>query len=297
MERLPPLNALRAFEAAGRLLSITQAAEELRVTPAAISHQIRLLEEHLRMKLFARSHRAIHLTPAGQQYLAEITRHLAGIRRATANMMQLRDRKVLRIRAYTTFGVRWLIPRLSSFHALHPDIDVRLTTSLEEVDFENEDIDAAIRLGAGNWSGLQADRLFPNELVPVCSPGMLERKPHVAQPEGLARETLLHSLARPDDWAHWLRAAGVTGVNPYGGMKYESSILAYQAAIEGQGIAIAQKALVEEDLSAGRLVMPCGFCLDMGAYTYYFIFPISNPRSVALEAFRDWLKAQKCEDG
>lgn len=139
----PPRNPVRAFEAAGRLMSISRAAMELHVAPAAVSRQVRALEEYLGVRLFTREHRAIRLTSAGELYLKELTTHLAGIRNATANIMETKGRKVLKIRAYTTFAMRWLIPRLSSFHTANPDIDVKLTTSLEWVDFEREDVDAA----------------------------------------------------------------------------------------------------------------------------------------------------------
>ena len=176
MDRLPPLNALRAFEAAGRLRSMRQAAQELHVTPAAVSRQVRLLEDFLAVSLFTRSHRAVKLTAAGDRYLKEVAKSLAGIRNATRHAIAGRGLRPLKIRSYTTFALRWLIPRLSSFHQAHPKIDVQLTTSLD-FDFEKEDLDAAIRLGDGNWPGLQAERLVPHELVPVCSPRLLRRRP------------------------------------------------------------------------------------------------------------------------
>ncbi len=254
MERTPPLNALRTFEAAGRLSSITLAARELCVTPAAVSHQIKLLEAHLKTRLFVRSHRAIRLTAVGEQYLTEIARHLGGIREATRKISRRRGRKVLNIQAHATFAVRWLIPRLSSFHAANADVDVRLTTTLPAEDVDGIAVDGAVRLGKGDWRGMHAVPLVANRLTPVISPALLKAKRHLNRPSGLAREILLHALARPDDWASWLKAALVTSVDPYAGQKYESSVLAYQAAIEGHGVAMAQKVLVEGDLAAGRLV-------------------------------------------
>jgi DNA-binding transcriptional LysR family regulator len=189
---------MRAFEAAGRLASIRQAASELHVTPAAVSRQVRLLEEYLGVRLFTSGHRAVTLTPAGRQYLADIRTHLAGIRRATGKLLESRRGKVLNIRAYTTFAMRWLIPRLSSFHSCHPDVEVRLTTSLEGVDFEREEVDAAIRLGCGPWAGLQADRLVPNTLLPVCSPTLVAGAALPLDASMLSSQTLLHSLARAD---------------------------------------------------------------------------------------------------
>lgn len=295
MDPTPPLNALRTFEAAGRLASITRAADELSVTPAAVSHQIKALEAHLKVRLFTRSHRAIRLTPIGEQYLAEITRHLGGIREATRKIARRRGRKVLNIQAHATFAVRWLIPRLSSFHAANPDVDVRLTTTLPADDVDGVIVDGAIRLGTGSWRGMRAYRLVRNELTPVMSPALFKARRHLVRPSGLSRETLLHALARPDDWAAWLKAAGLAHIDPHGGQKYESSVLAYQAAIEGHGVAIGQKVLVEADLAARRLLAPYDFTLDMGAYTYYFVCPEDAPVSSALETFRTWLAA--CSSG
>jgi LysR family transcriptional regulator, glycine cleavage system transcriptional activator len=287
----PPLNALRTFEAAGRLSSITLAAKELCVTPAAVSHQIKALEARLRVRLFTRSHRAIRLTPVGEQYLADVGRHLAGISEATRKIARRRGRKLLNIQAHATFAVRWLIPRLSSFHSANADVDVRITTTLPADDVDGVAIDGAILLGTGEWRGMKAHRLVPNELAPVMSPVLLRSRVHLSRASGLARETLLHALRRPDDWASWLKAAGVTNVDPHSGQKYESGLLAYQAAIEGHGVAMGQKILVEADLKAGRLVSPYEVTLDMGPYTYYFVYRNDAPVSVALGRFRDWLAA------
>ena len=292
MPRQPPLNAIRAFEAAARLSSITAAANEISVTPAAVSHHIKALEEQLEVQLFVRSHRAIALTQAGERYFRDIAKHFAGIRLASANLMKQHGRSVINIQVHATFAVRWLIPRLSSFHASNPDIDVKLTTSLQADEVDGATLDGAIRLGTGSWKGLHAEWLVPNELSPVCRPRLLKERAHLKRPEGLARETLLHSLARPDDWAHWIKAAGVAGVDPYGGLKYESSVLAYQAALEGHGVAIGQRALVAADLDAGRLVCPYAFTLDMGAWTYYFVWPVDVEPSPALAAFRSWLASE-----
>ncbi|GLR77746.1 LysR family transcriptional regulator [Azospirillum oryzae] len=272
-------------------MSIRKAAAELFVTAGAVSRQVKVLEDFLGIELFSRGHRAVALTPVGERYFAEVSRHLAGLRNATTHLVEDKGRRTLKLRAYTTFAMRWLIPRLASFHGLYPDIDVRLSASLDAVDFEREDVDAAVRLGSGSWQGLQADRLFRNLLVPVCSPRLVEKRA-LRQPAELGNVLLLHSLARPDDWAKWLDAAGVEGVSAYTGIKYESSAMSYQAAMEGHGVAIAQKALVEEDLAQGRLCQPFGFELDMADFTYYFVFPIGRERKRELEVFRQWLKTQ-----
>ncbi|WP_431857807.1 transcriptional regulator GcvA [Azospirillum sp.] len=291
MNRLPPLNAVRAFEAAARLMSIRKAAAELFVTAGAVSRQVKVLEEFLGTELFTRGHRAVALTPAGERYFAEVSRHLAGLRNATIHLKEDKGRPTLKLRAYTTFAMRWLIPRLASFHGLYPDIDVQLSASLDAVDFDREDVDAAVRLGSGNWQGQQADRLMQNLLVPVCSPRFAAER-GLNQPDDLAGILLLHSLARPDDWARWLSAAGAKDVNAYAGIKYESSAMSYQAAAEGHGVAIAQKALVADDLKQGRLCQPFAVELDMAEFTYYFVFPIGRERTRELEAFRQWLKTQ-----
>lgn len=288
MDSLPPLNALRAFDAAGTAGSINGAATQLCVTPAAVSRQVRLLEAYLGVRLFRRQHRAIVLTEAGRRYHADISRLFAGLRRATTDLVGTAESQVFSIRAPHSVAMRWLLPRLSGFRAAHPHIDVRLQTSVAPPDFDREDIDAGICLGDGDWKGLLSYRLMANELVPVCIPAKL---PRLRRPADLARETLLHTLARPDDWQAWLRAAGVQDIDVARGMHYESSALAYEAALEGLGVAIAQKAMVEKELQEGRLVMPFQLSVDLGARTYYFVMPPAGykRRSRELDQFRRWV--------
>ena len=291
MDRLPPLNPLRAFEAAGRLRSIRRAADELSVTPGAVSRQVQILETYLGLPLFRREPREIILTPEGERYLASIMVHLEGIREATQQLTGPRSKEILRVRAYTTFAIKWLIPRLSSFHAENKSTEVRITTSVEAVDFERENVDGAIRLGDGNWPGLEIDRLIANELVVLCSPA-LRRQAGLKRIGDLAGQTLLHSLVRPDDWRYWLEAVGADGIDPYAGPKYASTTLAYQAALEGQGVMLAQKALFAEDLRARRLVQPFAQSLDRGDFTYYFVYPRNRLRNPAFRRFRAWLLEQ-----
>lgn len=261
------------------------------MTPGAVSRQVQLLEDHLGMKLFRREPRAILLTAAGEQYFSAITVHFEGIHDATEKLTGVRSREVLKIRAYTTFAMKWLIPRLSSFQSLHPNMEVRITTSLEAVDFEHEDVDGAIRLGDGNWPGYEVDRLVRNELSPVCSPAYRDRANLRSGPD-LKDLPLLHSLARPDDWMLWLKSANLDGIDPYAGAKYASSVLAYQAALEGQGVAMAQRVLVSDDLAAGRLIEPLGMVLDRGEFTYYLVYPRNRSRNPAFRQFRAWLIEQ-----
>ncbi|WP_345815747.1 LysR substrate-binding domain-containing protein [Paraburkholderia sp. PREW-6R] len=284
-ESLPPLNPTRAFEATGRLLSISKAAQELAVTPAAVSRQVRTLERYLGVDLFERVKGRLELTAAGASYLAELMPLFESLRDATASLRTTtRGASVLKIRSPATFAVRWLIPRLANFHRSHEDIEVQLTTSSAPLNFGREDIDAGIQLGDGAWSGVHVQRLIPNVLIPVAA------STHAVKPRSkLQGETLLHSLARPEDWTLWLKGAGISPNAGRREMRYETSLLAYQAAIEGHGIAIAQEALVRAELNSGALVAPFPFKLDRGAHTYYFAWPANRKSSRALEVFRDWL--------
>lgn len=284
---LPPLNPLKAFEATGRSLSVTRAADELSVTPAAVSRQIKALEDYLSVQLFNRRPGGLELTAAGERYLADVVPLFNALRESTnAIVGGSTRRQLLKIRAPATFAVRWLIPRLAGFHIAHPAIDVQLTTSPSALDFEHEDLDGGIQLGGGDWPHTGTQLLTPNELVPVVA---ADFAPDLRSPEQLADQVLLHSLARLDDWALWLREAGVAQINPYRGMRYETSLLSYQAALEGHGVAIAQKSLVSKELEAGLLRMPFDLVINRQSFSYYFAWPLNKPESTALTTFREWL--------
>lgn len=258
------------------------------MTPGAVSRQVQALEVHLGLALFRRTASAIVLTAEGEQYFTAIAPHFDGLREASRRFTGLRGQDVLKLRAYTTFALKWLIPRLSRFQAGNPNTEVRLTTSLESVDFGREDVDCAIRLGSNDWPGLGYDRLMSNELVPVCSAAYQAEHGLMAASD-LRRAQLLHSLARLDDWRLWIDAAEVRDVDPYAGPKYASSALALQAAQEGHGVVMAQRVLVEDDLSLGRVVQPFGPALDRGDFTYYLVYPNTNLRKPAFRVFRTWL--------
>jgi len=272
------------------VLSITKAAEELAVTPAAVSKQIHTLEAFLGSTLFNRVPRGLELTAAGARYLSEIGPAFSALRDAThAVTGGARRRQVLKIRSPATFAVRWLIPRLAGFHRSNPAIDVQLATSPAPLNFDREDLDGGVQLGDGYWPRTSTMRLVPNVLVPVLSPARLHALGKPPNARRLERETLLHSMARPDDWSLWLKAARVSTVDAYRGMRYETSLLSYQAAIEGHGIAVAQKALVGKELESGTLVAPFPLELDRGDVTYYFVTPQGRPASHALQSFIEWL--------
>ncbi|MHC6225358.1 transcriptional regulator GcvA [Pseudomonas sp. X10] len=292
-DKLPPLNAVRAFEAVARHLSITLAADELNVTPGAVSRQIRSLEEFMEQPLFTRGHRQITLTPAGKQYFDAVARIIEQLRSATRSIKRPPKRRQIKVRAYTTFAMQWLIPRLAGFHQENPKIEVLLTASLDPVDFQRDDLDAAIRLGAGDWPNCNCHVLSDNLLAPVCAPSLLASPPGLHEPADVVEYTMLHSIARPDDWAHWLQAVGVIDrVDARAGMSYQSSSMAYAAAVGGQGIAMAQLFLVEKELREGTLVRPFPQTVDKGAYTYYLLIPAHRPESDDMKVFRQWLLEQ-----
>lgn len=286
MRDLPPLNALLTFEVVARTGSVRAAAGEMLVTPGAVSRQVRLLEDHFGTALFGRQGRGLTLTPVGRAYYERVSTHFDGLRRATALLHSSSGRSVLRVRSYTTFATRWLIPRLSHFQLGHPQIEVRLST--ESGWSEADDFDAAIRLGDGDWPGCDATPLVANILTPVCSPA---RMPLARQ--GLSfldRETILLVRARPDDWALWCEAAGIDMSRLKRRREFESSALAYKAAAEGRGVALAQLALVDEEVRCGALVTPTTVTLDRGRHTYYLVFdPRSQKRTLLKQLKRELL--------
>lgn len=288
MRDLPPLNALLAFECVARTGSMRAAADDLFVTPGAISRQVRLLEEHFGTALFIREGRGLTLTLTGNAYFQEISQHLEGIRQAGALLHQNAGHRVIRLHSFTTFATRWLIPHLATFQLAHPDIDVRLTTASEWDDAI--DCDAAVRLGEGKWPHQLATALVKNVLVPVCRP--TEGRRALMNAEGLTHHTLLQVRGRPDDWKHWCEAFGIDISTLRHQRMLESSALAYQAALEGQGIALAQRVLVEKEIDDGALIEMQDYQLDCGDYTYYLVRPAESAKAPTLQKLEEWLKAR-----
>ena len=285
-----PLNAFRSFEAAARRLSFTQAGEELGVSQVAISRQVKALEAWLGAPLFVRGTREVRLTPEGARLLPPVRQALDLLALAAGQVSRRGRRDVLAIQAYTTFAQRWLIPRLTRFHELHPGIEVRLTASVSPVDFDHQDVDAAVRSGdGGGWPGLEADFLTPITLLPVVGPGLLEGRSGPLPIEALSGMTLLHSLARPNDWTTWLRAAGAEAAgDSRKGLKFESSALAYEAALQGSGVAMGIEVLVQGYLASGALVSPFGQPVRLPG-GYYLVRPRHRPVSAAMRHFRGWI--------
>lgn len=256
MARFPSLNALRTFEAAARQGSFTLAAEELCVTPGAISRQIKYLEDTLALALFERGHREVHLTDSGQAYLECLTDAFDRIEMGTQRLLQRHEDEKLNIYCSMTLTMRWLVPRLGRYHARFPTREICMHTPIPQPTHLRAGRSCvAVRMGDSDWDETINERLFDIKLVPVCSPALLERVPPLRDYADLKRLTLLHSLARPKDWAAWGAAAGAD-LEGHTQLQFESSSLAYEAALGAVGIAMGQLALVLDDLKSGRLVMP-----------------------------------------
>jgi len=253
MLQIPSSSGLRAFEAACRYLSFNQAAEELGVTPGAVSRQIQTLEHYLGKTLFHRHHKRIELTAVGRQYLAEITLPLEKIAAATARLRSETRRNAVSICAYPTFVLRWLIPRWANLYERHPDIDVQLVTSLNPTDFERDDFDLSIQIlpEGASLTGMRVDKLLDVLTYPVCSPEMAER---FAVPGDLRHAVLLHESPRPTDWARSCAAARLQDIDTNEGLQFESANMALHAAENGLGVAIGIEALVKDSISGGQLV-------------------------------------------
>jgi LysR family glycine cleavage system transcriptional activator len=288
--RLPSLNGLRAFEAAARHLSFTNAAAELNVTQTAISHQIKRLEEELGIRLFIRQNRALALTAEAKEYLPGIRAAFNDLRLATDRLKRKDNDHVLTVSTLASLAAKWLLPRLSAFQEAHPGIDVRITTSMGLVDFRSGDVDAAIRYGRGQWPGVRADWLMADQLFPVCSPALLSGDKPLRCPEDLAHHVLLHSI-NEDDWRLWLTAAGLpTDISKQHGVTFDLILMVVQAAIDGIGVAIGRTSYVQDDIAKGRLVVPFRITLPADA-GFYLVSPAGKTDSPNLAAFRQWLIA------
>jgi LysR family transcriptional regulator, glycine cleavage system transcriptional activator len=289
--RLPSLNGLRAFEAAARHLSFTQAAAELNVTQTAISHQIRRLEEELGIRLFVRQNRALALTPKARGYLPGVRAAFNDLRLATDRLLRKDDDNVLTISTLASLAAKWLLPRLTAFQEAHPGIDVRITTSTGLVDFKGGDVDAAIRYGRGHWPGLRAEWLMADEVFPVCSPALLTGKRPLRRPEDLRDHVLLHNTNNSDDWRLWLTASGLPAdISKQPGITFDLILMTVQAAIDGIGIAMGRTSYVQDDIAKGRLVVPFEIALPADA-GFYLVSPEATADPPKLRAFRNWLTA------
>lgn len=289
MRRLPPLGALRAFEAAAKHLSFTRAAAELSVTQAAISHQIRQLEEWLGTQLFERRGHALTLTVQGRTYLPEVAGALDRIAAATLRLTEPDDRP-LRMTVLPSFASRWLVPRLDAFRRLHPEIDVRVDSSAELWAFTADRFDLGIRSGLGKWTGLKADLIAHETLSPVCSPMLADGPPAIRVPADLRHVRLLRDSPR-DAWRRWCETAGIEGLGLEPGASFSDSGLALQAAADGQGVALGRLMLASDDLRSGRLIQPFDIVLP-NDYSYWLVYPPVAMQRPGVAAFRTWLLSE-----
>src|SRR6516164_4393299 len=291
--RLPPLNSLRVFEAAARHESFTRAAEELCVTQGAVSHQVKALEADLAIKLFNRERQRLIITEAGRDYLAVVRDALDTIAVGTERLLQRQSAGVLTVSTSPDFAAKWLVHRLGHFAEAHASIDLRVSAAMHHVDFAREDVDLAVRHGDGNWPGLDAVQLSSEQLFAICSPKLLSgRRP--ARPADILKFPLIHFDSRAD-WTKWLRVAGISDDNVRHGPVLNRASMVIDAAINGQGIALARTTLAAWDLINGRLVRPFAEALRLSK-TYWIVCPkaVSNVPKVA--TFRNWILAEAAED-
>ena len=290
--QLPSLSALRTFEAAARHLNFTRAANELNLTQSAVSRQIRLMEEYLGLLLFQRVKQRLVLTDAGRSYVEEIRSALEQMQTATVNLLAHRGQGgVLNLATPPAFGTKWLIPRLQDFNQGHPEILINLATRARPFDFATASIDAAIHYGSNDWPGVISDRLVGEEMVVACSPAYLRDYGPLRGPEDLAGQTLLQQTLRPNLWRDWIETNGGDAASAWTGPRFEHFYMIMQAAVGGLGVALLPRLIVNEDLQAGRLVIPFGTRFT-SREAYCLVYPAAKRNEPKLEMFRRWILTQ-----
>jgi LysR family glycine cleavage system transcriptional activator len=293
LRRLPPLNAVKAFEAAARSESFTRAAEELCVTQAAVSQQVKALEATLGVKLFNRERQRLRITEAGREYLAVVRDALDRLAIGTDRLVQRQSAGVLTVSTSPDFAAKWLVHRLGRFAEAHPDIDLRVSASMHHIDLAREQIDLAVRHGEGDWGGLDVMRLCSERLFPVCSPKLIHGRSRITKPSDLLKFPLLR-LDGWDTWSKWFEVAGISNPVARGPVLSQASML-IDAAIDGQGVALARTALAAWDLIHGRLVAPVDVTLRMQK-TYWIVSPKAAVAMPKVQTFREWLLAEAGRD-
>jgi len=299
MSKLPPLNSLKAFEAAQRHMSFQKAAEELFVTPAALSYQIRQLEEHLDTRLFHRLNRAVELTPEGKVIATGVEDSFNLLKQTMTRLQRRKDASVLVISAGPAFTSKWLAPRLYRFLARWPDIDVRISASLKKADLTIGDVDVGLRFGSGNYEGCTSVKLLEECVTPMCSPSLVSGSTPISEPVDLAKHTLIHDdthinsgMFSLPDWKQWLEKAGVAGVvDAEKGTHFDIADHSLDAAIAGAGVVLGRTVLADGDIKAGRLVTP--FDLRLKAeYAFYVVFAETRTNEKNIKRFTDWVSEE-----
>jgi LysR family glycine cleavage system transcriptional activator len=285
--KLPPLNSLKSFEAAGRLLSFTLASQELNVTQAAISHQIKVIEDFLGVSLFYRQPRKLVLTDQGKALLPEVIDAFDTLATAIGTVSKDPDNSLLSVRLAPSFAAKWLSPKLKYFWLQNPEIDLCLFHAHTAVDFDREDIDIAVTYGKGDWTGVVSDKLFSLDFSPVCAPSFLENAKPLNDMNNLKYYTLLHD-ANYECWEEWLKLASVRDTPSNKGTIIDDTNVLIQAAVDGQGVALGSTTFVQDHLDAGRLIKPFDITL-VNDFAYYIVYPKSHLKNPAVCAFRNWL--------
>ncbi|MBG2914407.1 transcriptional regulator GcvA [Proteus cibarius] len=294
-KRLPPLNALRVFDSAARHLSFTKAAEELFVTQAAVSHQIKTLEEFLGLKLFRRRNRSLLLTEEGQSYYLDIKEIFSSINEATRKLLARSAKGALTVSLSPSFAIQWLVPRLSGFNQAYPGIDVRIQAVDREEDKLADDVDVAIFYGRGNWTGLRTDRLYAEYLIPVCAPSLLTGEKPLKTPSDLIYHTLLHDTSRRD-WQAYVRQLEIQNqINVQQGPIFSHSSMVIQAAVHGQGVALVNNVMARSEIESGRLVRPFSDVL-VSKNAFYLVCQDSQAELGKIAAFRQWILSQAANE-
>ncbi len=289
MRRLPPLNALRAFEATARLNGVQKASEELRVTHGAISRHVKQLEEWLGITLFDRSRRSLVLNAAGQTYLHSISSALNLIQEGTANLQQYKPSNTLGIVTTHSIAAKWLLAKLPDFYRGHPEIEVWLSMEQSLTDFAEGTVDVGLRMGTGPWSDVDCIPLMKDRLITVCSSRLLEQGQPLNKPEDLAAYTLLHDQAPSTQWSRWFVEHNVTSIDYSNGPRFSSSDILLKAAMSGQGVALVNEVLAAEDLVQGNLVQPLLQSVDLGDF-FWLVFPPGRQLNSKVKCFSEWIK-------
>ena len=288
MTPMPPLDALRVFEAAARRGSFNGAADELNLTASAISHRIRSLEDLLGVPLFERAHRRVVLTAEGARYAESVADALAILRSATRRLSARRESGPLTMSLAPAFAMRWLLPRFARFQERHPEIEVRFLSTSNVHNFDSGDLDMAVRYGRGNWPGLEAEWLMALDAIAVCTPAVATADPPLLVPSDVIHRTRIQVENRPDDWRMWMLAARVDGVDPTTGPSFQSIPEALEAALGHVGMAIADRQVVARELEDGRLIEPFDVHMPTTA-AYYIVYPPGGSEDQRIRAFRDWV--------
>jgi LysR family glycine cleavage system transcriptional activator len=296
MDLIPGTRALRTLVAAGKHLNFTRAAEEVNLTPAAVSHQIKEFEAQLGFELFQRNNRRVRMTEAGARFIEAVAESIDAMSRAAAAGRKIgRGAAMIRLTTESTFASRWMMPRLLSFRQAHPDLDLRFDVTDELRNFDLDDVDVGVRFGAGQYPGLKSDRLFDNVAVPVCSPALLESGKPLGQPRDLFNHALCHVVdtmqgATWPTWGVWMAAAGVDDFDERRCITFIDSVHTIQAALDGAAVALADLCMVADDLAAGRLVRPFDLGIRMEPqFAFYLVYPERSAADPQVQTFRHWL--------